>query len=243
MSRIQILSIGVDPVTMDQAVQRCLGFMEEDRPHLVVTPNAEFAWLAAHEPDVAAIANRADLAIPDGAGVVLAAKILGTPVPEKVAGVDLTLNLLKALSDRKRGSVYLLGARPEVVAEAARRIQERFPGVTVAGYHDGYWTPQEEPQIIQAIAAAAPDLLLVALGVPKQERWLAAHIHRLQARVCIGVGGTIDVIAGAAARAPEWMIKANLEWAFRIVKFGRYSRSLPPLVKFMLAVLGRRLRG
>ncbi|HYF79893.1 MAG TPA: WecB/TagA/CpsF family glycosyltransferase [Symbiobacteriaceae bacterium] len=243
MSRTQILALGVDKVTMAQAVDLCLTWTDGDQSHLVVTPNAEHVYLAVQDPAFAAIENGADLVIPDGIGVLMASRILGDPVPEKVAGVELSTNIIAEMSKRGRGSVYLLGGRPEVVAEAARRLKERFPGVTIAGHQHGYYKPDEEQAVIAAIAAARPDLLVVGMGMPKQEQWLAAHLRETGAKVGIGAGGTIDVWAGAAPRAPEWMIKGNLEWLFRIVKLGRYSRSLPPLAKFILLVMAQKVRG
>lgn len=243
MTRTQILSIGVDKVTMQEALDRCLSFLGSMQPHLVVTPNAEITYAASKDPELAAILNGADLVIPDGAGVVLASRILGDPVPQKVAGADLATNLLHALHIRRRGRIYLLGTRLEVVAEAARRIARDYPGLHVAGYRDGFFRPEEETEVIQAIRSANVDILFAALGSPRQERWLSHNLKDLNARIAMGVGGTIDVWAGTAQRAPRWMIRANLEWLFRVVKFGRYGRSLPPLARFMLAVAASRLRG
>lgn len=240
--RVQILAIGVDPVTMEQAVARCLDFLAEERPHLVVTPNAEIAYAASKDPSLAAILNDADLAVPDGIGVVMASRMLGQPVPEKVGGADLATSLMKALDARGTGRVFLFGTRPEVVAEAARRLQAQYPHVSLVGFRDGFFKPEEEPAIIEQIRAAQADLLFVALGSPKQERWLHQHLPALGVRLGMGVGGTIDVWAGAVPRAPEWMLKANLEWLFRIVKLGRVGRSVPPLVRFVFAVLGGSLR-
>jgi len=243
MSRVRILSIEVDKVTMTEAVDQCLAFLDDPRPHVVVTPNAEIAYRAGQEPALAALLKGADLVIPDGAGVVLASRILGDRLPEKVAGADLATNLLRTLSEQSRGRVYLLGAKPDVVARAVERIRARFPGLTVAGYRDGYFRPEEEPAVIEAIRAAQPDVLFVGLGSPRQEFWLQSHLAATGARVGLGIGGTIDVWADESNRAPEWAIKANLEWLWRIVKFGRYGRSLPPLIKFGLAVVRQRLRG
>ncbi|HEY8347687.1 MAG TPA: WecB/TagA/CpsF family glycosyltransferase [Symbiobacteriaceae bacterium] len=243
MSRARVLALEVDKVTMQEALERCLAFVDGEQPRLVVTPNAEIAYAALQDPELAAILNGADLVVPDGAGVVLASRILGDPVPEKVGGVDLATNLVAALSEQGRGRIYLLGARPEVVAEAARRLAERYPGITVAGYRDGYFSPAEEADVVAAIRAARADVLFVGMGSPKQERFLSRNLDRLNVKIGMGVGGTLDVWAGAARRAPDWMIRANLEWLYRIVKFGRYGRSLPPLFKFMLAVLVTRVRG
>jgi N-acetylglucosaminyldiphosphoundecaprenol N-acetyl-beta-D-mannosaminyltransferase len=243
MSRTQILTIGIDKVTMAEAVERCLAFVHGDQPRLVVTPNAEIAYAAAHNPELSAIINNADLVIADGIGVVLAAKLLGDPVPEKVTGVDLSTNLVAELSRQGGGRIFLLGAEPGVAAEAARRLGERFPGLTIAGHHHGFFTPEEEPAIIARIREAHVDALFVGLGSPRQERWLSRHLPELGARVSLSVGGTINIWAGVASRGPDWMIRANLEWLYRVVKFGRYGRSLPPLAKFMLAVTALRMRG
>lgn len=241
MSRTRILTIGIDKVTLQQAVDRCVTFMQSGKPHLVVTPNAEVAYAAQHDAELNRIINEADLVIADGAGIVLASRLLGDPVPEKVAGVELSTRLL-AEAERLGGAVYLLGTTPESGAKAMAWIRERHPQLTV--YHqDGYFKPEEEPAVLADIKAKRPLLLLAALGVPRQEKWLDRHLKELGVPVGIGVGGTIDVWSGTSPRAPQWMIKANLEWAYRVVKFGRFSRSLPPLAKFMLQVLARRAKG
>lgn len=243
MSRIQILAIPLDKVTMAEALRLCLSWVDGPEPRLVITPNAEIAHRAGHDPELARLIHEADLVIADGIGVVWASRILGEPVPEKVAGVDLVNGLLKALSDQGRGRVYLLGARPEVVAKSARRVGELFPGVTVAGYHHGFFGPDEEAAVVARVAEARPDVLVVGMGAPRQEKFMARYRHQLGAKVSFGAGGTIDGWAGVSPRAPEWMIRANLEWLYRIVKLGRVGRSLPPLLKFGLAVVARRLRG
>jgi len=243
MSRVQILNIGIDKVTMTEAVDRCIGFLGESRPHLVVTPNAEILYAAANNPALAAILNGADLVVPDGAGVLLASRILGNPVPEKVAGVELATNLLQALSQRNMGRIFLLGATPTVVKAAAANISKRFPGTTIVGFRDGFFSQDEERHVIDQIRQARPDVLFVGMGAPRQEFWLHRHLSELGVRLCLGVGGTIDIWVDAAKRAPAWMIRTNLEWLFRIVRFGRYRRSLPPLIKFTVLVAARRLRG
>jgi N-acetylglucosaminyldiphosphoundecaprenol N-acetyl-beta-D-mannosaminyltransferase len=240
--RFKLFAIEIDRVTMAEAVERCLGFIASGKPHMVVTPNAEIAYAADKNPALAAIINQADLVVPDGAGVVLASRLLGDPVPEKVAGTDLATRLVGELN-KTGGRIFLLGTRPEVVAQAAENLRIKYPGLGAVAFHHGFWKPEEEPALIEQIRAARPDLLLVALGSPKQEQWIRAHQAEVGAPLAIGVGGTIDVWAGVAQRAPEWMIKANLEWLFRVVKFGRFSRSLPPLMKFAGKVLSARVRG
>lgn len=239
--RARILGVGVDKVTLQSATERCLSWLAGTEPRLVFTPNAEMVYAARQDAELLQILAEADLVIPDGAGVVLASRWLGDPVPEKVAGVDLADRLLRAAPADTR--VYLLGAAPESVAAAARKVAELYPQVTVAGYRDGYWpqfVPAADEGVIAGVRAAAPHLLLVGLGVPKQEKWLHRYRRELGVPVSMGIGGGIDLWAGKSPRAPRWMVRANLEWAYRIVKFGRYGRSLPPLAKFMLRVLAVR---
>ncbi|HYG57483.1 MAG TPA: WecB/TagA/CpsF family glycosyltransferase [Symbiobacteriaceae bacterium] len=243
MSRARILSIGVDKVTMDEAVDRCIAFSKGDEPRMVVTPNAEISYRATREPDLAALINQADLVIPDGAGVVIASRILGDPVPERVAGTDLSTKLVARMSQQGRGRVYILGGAPGVAARAAAHLTGHYPGIRVVGHHHGFFKPEEEAGVIASIRAAETDVLFVGMGSPRQEQWIARHKHEHRAKVSLGVGGTIDVWAGTAQRAPEWMRRANLEWLFRIVKLGRVGRSLPPLAKFGLLVMARRMRG
>lgn len=238
---VQILGIRIHKVTMEEAIARCLSFIESRKPHMVVTPNAEFLYRAQHHAEWASVLSDADLAIADGAGVVLASRWLGDPVPEKVAGVELAERLMAELAGRG-GSVFLFGTRPEVVAEAAFRLPQRYPGLQIAGVRHGFFRPEEEPVIRAEIKAAKPDLLLVALGSPRQELWIHQHLAELEVPVAIGIGGGIDVWAGAVPRAPRWMIRANLEWLYRIVRLGRFSRSLPPIIKFLLLVLRERRR-
>lgn len=242
-TRVRILGVGVDPVTLAQAVDRCLSFMAGGRPRLVVTPNSEMIQAATGDPELFRVLEQADLAVPDGAGVVLAARILGTPVPEKVAGVDLADGVLRRAPAGTR--VFLLGAAPDSVAAAAQRLPGLYPGLVVAGFRDGYWPhfdPAADAEVIAAVRAAAPQILFAGMGVPRQEKWLHRHLADLAVPMAFGIGGGIDLWAGKSPRAPAWLIRANLEWLYRIVKFGRYGRSLPPLARFVLRVLGARLR-
>lgn len=241
MTRVSILGIGFDRVTMAEAVARCGVFLGEGRPRMIVTPNAEIVYRATREPELAALLEQADLVVADGAGVVLASRLLGDPLPERVTGVDLTVRLLAELSQRG-GRLFLLGARPEAVAEAARRVRAAYPGIAAVGCRDGFFTAADEPEVLTAVRAFQPDLLLAGMGFPRQEEWLARYLPELGHGVGMGVGGTIDTLAGLSRRAPAWVQRANLEWLWRIIKLGRVGRSLPPLIKFAVAVTGRRLR-
>ena len=229
-----ILGIAVDGVTMEEALDRLEAFVHDRQPRLVATANAEMVMVAQDDPELFSILNSADLVLADGAGVVWAAKKLGSGVPERVAGYDLTQELLRRAAIAKH-RIYWLGAAPGVAETAARRASELYPGIITTGIHDGFFF-SEDPSIIRNIHEAKPDILLCALGVPKQEKWLDAHLKELGVPVSIGVGGTFDVMAGVMKRAPLWMQKAKLEWLFRGLLQPKRAGRLLALPRFVLKV-------
>lgn len=235
-SRVPVLGIGIDPVTMPEALALCLQWAQSAKAHLVVTPNAEILYASQKDHELTRVLTEADLVIPDGSGVLLGAKLAGRRLPERVAGVDLASGLMQRLAEQ-RGTVFVLGGSPESNSACAQRLPQLFPGIRVVGSHHGYFQPDDEEGIVAQINVAEPDLLLAGLGSPKQEKWLYRYLPRLRTRVAIGIGGGIDVWAGRAVRAPRWMQKAGLEWLYRTVKMGRYRRVLPALARFLLAAL------
>lgn len=232
---VNILGTKVHSVSMCQAVEFIGRLMDEHQPHLIATANAEMLMMASYDQELQNILNTASLVVPDGAGTVWASNKLGVPMHERVAGFDLVQELLKVAPISKR-RVYFFGAAPGIAEKARQTAQEKYPGIDIVGVRDGYFTTDDIPQIIADIKATKPDLLLVALGVPKQEKWLAAHLHELGC-VAIGVGGTFDVMAGVVKRAPLWMQQAKLEWAYRgLLQPSRWKRLLA-LPQFVMAVL------
>ena len=220
---------------MQESLDRLAAFVHDRRPRLVATANAEMVMMAQEDPELFSILNSADLVLPDGAGVVWAAKKLGSGVPERVAGYDLTQELLRRAAAEKY-RIYWLGAAPGVAEIAAQKAAELYPGIITAGIHDGFF-PSDDPSIIRNIHEAKPDILLCALGVPKQEKWLARNLAILQVPVSIGVGGTFDVMAGKVRRAPLWMQKSGMEWSYRLIcQPSRLIRMLA-LPRFVLRVL------
>ncbi|WP_258358821.1 WecB/TagA/CpsF family glycosyltransferase [Moorella sulfitireducens] len=236
MSNCYVLGNRVDALTLAGAVSRVAGFIAAGTPHHVVTLNAEIAYRACREPGLQAVINRAHLVTADGAGILWAARKLGTPLPERVTGIDL-IQALAAEGARRGWRFFLYGAAPGVAGEAAARLQREHPGLTVAGTCHGYLTPGEIPSLVEAIKAARPHILLVGLGAPRQEYWIAAHLEELGVPVAMGVGGSFDVLAGRVQRAPAWVQRLNLEWLYRVLREpARVKRTLA-LPKFMLAVL------
>ena len=191
---------------------------------------------ATQDEELKDILNQADLVVPDGAGTVWAAGHLGEPMPERVAGFDLAQELMREAPSRG-DRVYFFGSAPGVADKAKAKAEELYPGIQVVGVRNGFFSEADEPQIIADIRAAKPDILLAALGVPKQEKWLKKHMQELQVPVSIGVGGTLDVMAGVMERAPLWMQKAKLEWLFRGLKQPSRAGRLLALPKFVLKVV------
>ncbi|MBQ1335387.1 MAG: WecB/TagA/CpsF family glycosyltransferase, partial [Selenomonadaceae bacterium] len=199
---------------MAEAVDKADQFMEEKACVLIATANAEMIMRATHDKELRDILNAAALVVPDGAGTVWAAHHLGYQMPERVAGYDLAQELMRLAPARKR-RIYFFGSAPGVADKAKKKAEELYPGIEIVGTRNGYFKEADEPAIIADIKEKKPDLLLAALGVPKQEKWLNAHKEELGVPLSIGVGGTLDVMAGVMKRAPRWMQKAKLEWLFR----------------------------
>ena len=219
MTRVDILGVGFDPVTLDDAVERALVLMER-RGAYVCTPNPEMIQRCRRDPELLGAVNAADLVLPDGVGVLWAARRFGTPLPERVAGVDFASELLR----RMRGSVYILGGRPGVAERAAENLVAAYPHLTVADARDGFFS--DELALTAELGEKRPDLLLVCLGMEKQELWMAAH-RDLPVGLMAGLGGTVDVFAGTARRAPVWWRERGLEWLYRLLREpARFRRQL-----------------
>ncbi len=234
METVNILGVHVNKYTMKQAVEKATEFLENDKLSMIFTPNSEILLYASNNPNFTELLNQADMIIPDGIGVVYGAKILGNPLDERVAGFDLVCNLLPILAEKGK-SIYLLGAKPGVAEMAAQNIKTNYPGIVIAGTHDGYFKDDEE--VIADINEAKPDFLMVCLGFPKQEMWIYNNSHRLSAKVAIGAGGCLDVFAGTVQRAPQFYCDHGIEWLYRLIKQpSRFVRMLA-LPKFGLKVL------
>lgn len=237
--KTEILGVRFDDLTQQEAAQRGRQLLEEDKFHYVVTPNPEFLLAAEKDPEFRRVLNAADLVLPDGIGVVYSAKILGTPLKERVPGIEFAEAMLSALNDMG-GRLYLLGAKPGVAEEAGRRICARYPALVLCGTHDGYF--KDEQAILPEIAAAKPDLLFVCLGAPKQEKWMARWGRHTGAKLAIGLGGCLDVFAGNVQRAPERWQKMGLEWAYRLKKEPKRIGRMAKLPLVLVKAAGQRIR-
>ena len=213
-----ILNIKIHALTNSQTLDLIEAFIASGRPHQLTTVNPEFVVAAQSDQKFRQIINNAALALPDGIGLLKAARFLRTtPLPERVAGSDLVVRLAE-LSHHKGYSIYFLGAWDGVAEQAIRNLKKQYPRLNVAGCYAGSPALEENEVIMQRILPTAPDILLVAYGAPKQDKWIARNFDRLNIPVCIGVGGSFDFIAGTAKRAPLWMQRFGLEWLHRLIK-------------------------
>ena len=234
--RATVLGVGIDIVTMAEAVDHVEGFIHDGLPHLVATANAEMVMMAQEDTELAAALASAALVVPDGAGVVWAARYNQQPVAERVAGFDLTQHLLE-VSARKGYRIFFFGGAPGVADTAAEVAGKLYPGIHVVGIINGFFQIDDHLRIIEQIKKAKPHILIVALGVPKQEKWLHKHLAILEVPVCMGVGGTLDVMAGISKRAPLWMQKSCLEWLYRLLCQPERIGRMVALPKFVWKVV------
>lgn len=232
-----VLDVPVYPYTMDGAVNFLNSQIKNKKQTFVVTANAEIIMLCQRDAEYKKIVGgEADLVLADGAGTVWAGRKLGHNVPERVAGCDLFVELAK-LAAKKDYKVFFFGAAPGIAEAARDKLLAMAPGLKVAGCRNGYFKEEETADIVDEINASSADMLFAALGVPKQEKWLAENRHRLNAKVLMGVGGSFDVVAGKMERAPLWMQKASLEWLFRLYKQPSRIGRMMVLPQFVIKVL------
>jgi len=238
---VNILGIGVAKMTMSQVLDWIRIMVEQGKPRHIVTANAEIIHRAYSQPEFRKVMEKADLVTADGSGVMWAARTLGNPLPERVTGIDLINNIFP-LAEEKGWKVYFLGAAPEVVEKAVLNTLSKHPLLRVAGYRHGFYSQEEVGDVVANISGTRPDILLVAMGVPRQELFIQEHMKELNVPVSIGVGGSFDVLAGTAKRAPVWMQRMGLEWLYRLYKQpSRFRRTLA-LPLFVLEVIWQRIR-
>jgi N-acetylglucosaminyldiphosphoundecaprenol N-acetyl-beta-D-mannosaminyltransferase len=238
VERVHLLDVPISRVTNQQALAILAEYVRSGEPHLVVTADASAVVTAAQDPEFRAVLADADLVTPDSAGILWAARRLGRPLPERVSGVDLAERLCE-MAGKSGWRVFFYGAAPGVAAEAARVMQSRFPGLRIAGTAHGFLNEREQAELEEQIRTAQPELLFVAMGIPRQEKWIRSRMSRLGVPVSMGVGGTFDVFAGRVSRAPAWMQRHSLEWLYRLWKNPRKIGKVATLPRFVLLVLLR----
>lgn len=231
--RIDVLGVGFDNVTMDEAVDRGMELLHEPGTHYVATPNPEIVEVCRENPAARQAVNGASLVLPDGIGVVKGAKMLGTPLKARVPGIEFAAGLMERMAEEGR-SLYLLGAKPGVAETAGKKLAEKYPGLNIAGTHDGYF--QEDAPVVEAIRASGADCVFVCLGAPKQELWMSRHGAATGARLLCGLGGSLDVFAGVVERAPKFWSDHGLEWFYRLCGDPRRAGRMMRLPLFLVHV-------
>lgn len=228
-ARVQLLGCPIDVVDMQEAVARCEAAIAAGEYLQQASVNAAKVVSTCQDEALSAMLAESGLVTADGQSIVWAARLLGVPLPERVAGIDLMLRLL-ALAAADGHRIYVLGARREVLDSALEHLRARYPGLAVAGARDGYYDDSELEEVCEEIRAAHADLLFVAMSSPRKEHFLGAYGASLGVGFAMGVGGSIDVIAGVTQRAPRLLQRLGLEWAYRLAQeprrlAGRYLRT------------------
>lgn len=235
--RVNILGVPVDMVNREEAFSVFQEIFPEPGCSMIVTPNSEIVQNASKDEALKELIASADLIIPDGIGLVYASKIIGHPLTERVTGIDFLESIIAHLSQTGE-SIFFFGSKPGIADQAAEKMAEKYPGLKVAGTHHGYFKPEEEADIVAAINESGADFLCVALGSPKQERFIADHRAEFSSvRGAIGVGGSLDVWAGSLKRAPQFYRDHGLEWLYRFIQQPTRFKRILALPVFMLRVI------
>lgn len=244
MEKISIMGVRINNTTMEEVLKAVENKTENKEKYIIYTPNTEIIMMCQEDKEFMDFMNESDINIPDGIGLIYASKIKNCPLREKVAGFDLSVKMLD-IAERNKLNLYAVGGKPGVAESAMKSIHEKFPNINIVGCHHGYFKgahlgrggDDEELQVIEEINAAEPDILFVGFGAKKQEQWIQYNKEKLNAKVIIGNGGTIDILAGNLKRAPEVFIKLGLEWLYRLVKEPTRIRRQIVLPVFMLKVI------
>lgn len=242
--RHAILNTFVDDLSMDETVAAVKQIVQDGRPVQHVVINASKVNLMEEDSELSNIVNSCPLINADGASILWAAKVLGVPLRERVTGIDLFLRLVE-LAPKEGWKIFLFGAREEVVQTVRKTFEEQYPGISIVGCRNGYFTEADEPEIVAEMAASGADMMFVAFSSPKKERWVHKHLNQLGIPFVMGVGGSFDVVAGVTDRAPMWMQEHGLEWFYRLVQEpGRlWRRYIVGNLKFVMLTLKYRGKG
>ena len=234
LKRVNILGTRFHCLTRTEAVDRIADYLQSRNKASVFTPNPEIVIEACNNPEFEQILNKSELLLADGIGVIVGAKIIGHPLPERVAGYDTLLDLFSKIEQTDL-KVFFLGSGPGVAAEAREKILDRNPNLNIVGVHDGYF--KDDDQVIDYINGFEPDLLLVGLGAPKQEYWIHKNRERLTASVLYGCGGSLDGFSGRVPRSPDIFIKLNLEWFHRLISQPTRAKRMLRLPLFLVKII------
>lgn len=233
--KVDVLGIEFDHRTKADTIELLKNRIKTKQKTFIVTANPEIVMYAQRDPDYKKIVQSADYVVPDGIGIIMGAKLLKNPLPERIPGFDLMKDLL-AIADKERLNVFFLGAREEVLNRAIHNVKKEYPGIQIAGSHHGFFN-ENDSNVAEMVHQADPDLTFVALGFPRQEKWISQNYHLFQKGIFMGVGGSFDVLSGEVKRAPAAWRKLNIEWLYRLIKQPQRWKRMAFLPLFILKVL------
>ncbi len=241
---LKILGVGIDKLTQEEVVKKIEFFLKQDETKTIYTPNTEIVMEAKKDKTLKDILNEGSIVIPDGIGLIYAAKIKKKNLPERVTGCDISFEILD-IAEKEGYSIFLLGGEEGVAKEAGENLKKDYPNVKLAGVQNGYFKGthignpghDEEKEIIEKINTSGADILFVGLGAPKQEIWINENKDKLNCKVAIGNGGTVDILAGRVERAPQMFQKLGLEWLYRLVKDPKRIKRQMVIPLFILTIL------
>ena len=242
MKSVTILGVRIDHVSVADTLAQIMAFMQEPGVHQICTANPEFVMKAQGDEAFLAVLDSAELNLADGIGLVIASRLLGQPLPERVPGSTLSYQIAELCAEHG-WRLYLLGAAPGVADEAAKKLQSLNPDLVIAGTWSGSPAEAENDEIVARINESEADILGVAYGAPNQDKWIARNRENLTTvRVAIGIGGSLDFITGVSIRAPRWVQRLGLEWLHRLIKEPWRWRRMLALPRFVFAVLLQKMR-
>lgn len=242
MSICKILGVPFSNISPQEAVNKVVSYLNNNGKSMIFTPNPEMVMEARKNPEFMEILNSSTMNVPDGIGIIYGSKFTSNPIKERVAGYDLMLGVFDKMKDMGK-TAYFFGGAPGIADRAKEAIEEKFPGLKVVGTANGYFDKKREEEIIAEINELKPDLLLVGIGFPKQEKWIYDHIKELNIKAAAGVGGSFDGWCGNVPRAPEFFIDHNMEWFYRLMKQPSRIGRMMQLPLFMLVVVKNKLFG
>lgn len=234
-----VLGIEYNNVDFNEAIEIVTSFLNSETCKTVATPNSEIAQLCIENKEFRDIINSADLIIPDGIGVIFASKILKKPLKQKVSGIELAISLLPII-EKEGKSLFLLGGDKGIAELAKKIINEKYPNLNICGTENGYF--EEEKEVIEQLNILKPDVIFVCLGVPKQEIFMSKYKNIINAKVMLGLGGTLDILSGKKERAPKIFISLNLEWLYRLIKEPKRLIRMLKLPKYLIGAVINRFR-
>lgn len=232
----KIFGSPIDIVSLEGAFDRFKYLLERNRFSMIFTPNTEIIMVAKKDRELKEVLIASDMNIPDGIGLVIASKLHKLGLIERVTGVDMMDRILKFCNYTKK-SIYILGGKPGVAEAAANNINRHYPNIEIKGFHHGYFKDKDEIKVVDKINEQKPDILFVALGAPRQEKWIYKHSKILNTKVAMGVGGSIDIWAGTAKRAPKIFQSLGLEWFYRLLKEPWRVKRMMSLPRFLIQVI------